>query len=886
MLTGEPGIGKTALLQYAAEVAANMQVRTVTGIESERDLPFAGLAQLLRVTPSDLDRLPEPQAQALGVALALRPGSGVDRFAVGAGLLTLLSHRSEDQPICLLIDDAHLLDGPSQEALAFAARRLLADAVALIAAARSGEACRLVDADLPSTELDGIGVDGTRAMVDRSRTVTTGDFSRRIHSLTGGNPLAIQELISSSDALRTLPPDAPAPIPAELSALYARRATDLDPATVTAVMVAAAAGEDLATITRACARLGISVNALAAAEEAGLISVTEDRVRFEHPLIRSGLYASASPSRRRELHAVIADVLSAVDADRRAWHRCAATLGLDEATAAEMEDVGRRAADRGAHSVAAAAAERAASLTPDDTVRARRWLAAGTWAWEAGEGVRARESLERAARLDPSPQTVATQLRLKGVIAARCGALDEARDVLLAAGAASADASEQVVCYAEAVNACFYLGDAAHALLAAERIEAVVDGADSRAGVLGLVAAGMGRILAGQDGARLIRKAVQRPQATEPYHVGGLDDASWRAIAPLYLRDSGIGRAMIESVVAERRAQSAIGTLPHLLFNIARDEATTDRWSHAEADYSEAIGLAREFGQTTELAMSLAGLAWLEARLGRGESAVGHASEALDLSAEFRVHLGRIWTEMALGDLALGAGDAATAADRYGAIEATLSTLGVLDVDLSPGPELVEARLRLGDRDGAGPLADGYSRRAADKGQPWAMARAARSRALLADDGEFDDVFAEALELHAATVDLFEEARTLLALGSRRRRARRRIDGRIPLRRALDIFTQLGARPWAGAAADELTATGMTVTKPGESAASQLTPRELQIARLLADHKTTRQVATALFLSPKTVEYHLRHIYAKFAIDSRADLIRRMSENDHAAPIV
>ena len=868
VLTGEPGIGKTALLAYAQERATSMQVLAVTGSETERDLPFAGLAQLLRLTEVDLERLPPPQAEALGAALALRAGRATSRFAVGAGLLTLLTRASEDRPVLLRVDDAHLLDLPSQEALAFVARRLLADAVAVVAAARAGEPCRLVADDLPRLPLGGLDLAGTRDLV----TLTVGgststELVRRLHVTTDGNPLALQELASDHERLRLLPPDAPAPVPMRLAALYARRGAELSADAQTAAAVAAAVGEDLATTARACALLGVPVQALQEVEDAGLVVIGVERFDFTHPLVRSGLYALVPPGPRRRLHAAIADALPEADRDRRAWHRSAAAFGPDEGVAVELDAVAERAAGRGAYAVATTAGERAATLSLEPAGRVRRWLVAATRAWQAGDAVRTRDLLDRADRLQPGS---AVGL-LRGVVAARCGAMDDARDLLLAAGAAAPDAATAVSCYAEAVDVCFYLADARGARAAGERIEVLLPRADPATMTLGMLALGMSRVLAGEDGAGLIKAALARPEPVPASADGAWDDASWRALGPLFVRDSTAGRDLMGRVVEHRRAESAVGALPHVLFHIARDEATTDRWAEAVADYSEAAGLAREFGQTTELGASLAGLAWVEARQGRAEAAA-HAAEATALGEEFRLHVPAIWAQLALADLALGSGAVPDAVRRYAAVEDRLDALGVGDVDLSPAPELVESLLRTGDAGRAAVAAERYARRAEDKGQPWARARAARSLGLLAPDAEVDRCFGAAVELHAATLDVYEEALTRLAWGARLRRQRRRVDARVPLGQALEILVALGARPWAEAAADELAATGMTVTRPGRSPRDELTPRELRIAVLLAEGRTTRQVAGMLFLSPKTVEYHLRHVYTKLGIDSRAQL--------------
>ncbi len=392
-----------------------------------------------------------------------------------------------------------------------------------------------------------------------------------------------------------------------------------------------------------------------------------------------------------------------------------------------------------------------------------------------------------------------------------------------------------------------------------------------------MIAAGCARILAGEDGRPEIRTGLAQLAVADAGSEPAL--ATWAVIGPLFLRDSSTGRQELERAVHSRRARSAIGELPHLLFHIARDEAAGDRWDRAEADYSEAITLARELDQSTELAASLAGLAWLEARCGRVEESRAHRAEALALCAHHHIHLMEIWARWAEADLAYALGSIEIALEAYAGIEQRLAELGLRDVDLSPAPEFAECSLRLGRTDRAAELAAGYGRRAAAKGQPWALARAARLTALLADEEHLDAAFAGALAQHDATLDVFERARTQLLHGGRLRRARRRVDARVVLQEALDIFVRLGAAPWAAATADELAATGASVTRPGASPRSRLTPRELQIAVLLAEGRTTREAASAVFLSPKTVEYHLRNVYTKLGIATRAELATRLRQD-------
>ncbi len=876
VVTGEAGIGKTTLLDDARVRAADMRVLGVTGTETEHDLPFAGLAQLLRITAADLGRLPPPQAEALGIALALRVGDAADRFAVGAGLLTLLTQHSEDMPLCLIIDDAHLLDLPSQDALLFVARRLLADSIALIIGCRAGEPCRLADPGLPRLTLTGIDREATRYLVRAELGEQGSRMVDRVVTLSVGNPLAVRELIADPAALLEQPTDFPRPLSVSLSQVYARRARELDPEALTAARCAAVAGQDLAVVTRACAELGAAVSALERAEALGLLTVGAGEVRFRHPLVRSALYASAPPVVRRRLHAAAASAVADRDIDRQAWHLSESVVGTDDVAASAMEGAAHRAADRAAYAVAASAAERSAALSASTRDRARRLVLAGSWAWLGGDADDARRSLQGAIGLDPSPGIQARGAHLLGVIAARSGSIEAARDLLLRAAAHATEPADALTSLAEAVDVCFYLGDAATAVDLARAIEgSLTDSPDGEAWALGSVAAGCARILAGEEGSAQIRSGLDRLGAIDLRH-GDPALTTWAVIGPLFLRDTASGREQLARAVSDRRARSAVGELPHLLFHIARDEAAGDRWDSAEADYAEAIGLARELGQSTELACSLAGLAWLDARRGRVAAATARAEEALELCERHHVHVMEIWARLAAADLASGLGDVDAALTRYEGVAARLTELGLRDVDLSPAPEIVECLIRLGRQDQALGVATEHASLARSKGQPWALARAARAEALLRDDDELDTAFGLALGFHEATLDVYERARTQLAYGGRLRRARRRVDARAVLQPALDTFVELGAQPWVDAAADELAASGATVARPDASSASRLTPRELQIARLLTEGRTTREAAGALFVSPKTVEYHLRNIYTKLGIASRGELADRL----------
>ncbi len=884
VVSGEAGIGKSALLEHASQVAGDVRLLRVTGSEAEQDVPFGGLSQLLRPTAADLDRLPPPQAQALGVALALRDGPAADRFAVGAAVLSLLTHYGEHRPLGVVVDDAHLLDAPSAEALVFACRRVLADSVFVLVAVRSGEPSPFTAANLPGMVLEGLDEDAVAALVRRHGEHAGPGQVSTLHRLTGGNPLAVLELAGDPTRLPSPAPGAALPVPAVLTHWFGRRARDLGEQARTVLLLTAVAGGDRSVVTRAATALGLDPVVLTEAERVGLVTIGPDRVDFSHPLVRASVLALAEPDERRRLHTAVADAVPAHDLDRRAWHRSEATFGFDDAVADLMAAVARRAGDRGAHAVSAAAHERSALLSSDDHDRARRLLAAAEAAWRGGDGHRAVRTVTTALALDVSPSARAGGLQLAGEVAAMTGSLAEANRLFLAAAdqVSDHDPARAVRLWAEAVHACFLHGDAVAAGAVAASIQAQLRRpgvlSDPAATAVGTLAVGMAAVLAGRPGTDHVVRAVEQlheltddPDLVRPY---------WLMQAVLWSRQAGSARALVDRVIEQSRARSAVGTLPLLLFGIARDGATTHHWAAAEADYDEAITLARELGHITELTMSLAGLAWLEARTGQAESCELHADETLRLCTDHEVGLARSWAEYALGELALVQGDVVTAVARLGDLERRHIALGMRDPDLSPAPDLVEALLRQGEVETAREVAASHRAAAEAKGMPWALARAARVEGLLADADCLDEPFERSLALHARTPDQFETARTQLTYGARLRRSRRRADARPVLRAALDTFERLGAGPWAATAAVELVATGESVHRRDAADRERLTPRELNIALLLAEGRTTRQAAAALFLSPKTVEYHLRHIYTKLDIGTRGELTQRLGQAD------
>jgi DNA-binding CsgD family transcriptional regulator len=874
-LVGDPGIGKTTLLSHAAEHAGGMRLLRARGIESEAQLPFGSLLELIRPALTVFDRIPPPQAAALESALAMRPGAAGDRFAIGAATLSLLAAYAEHEPVAVLIDDAQWLDISSAQALLFAFRRLVADPIAVLIAARTGEPSLLDGADLPVLRLDGLTSDEAAVLVPG----LSPEAAARLHAATGGNPLALLELRQDEQDLALAPEGAPVLVSARITRAFLQQTGALDDAARQALVLAATSDTgDLPTLERAAARLGIDLSALAAAESAGLVTLRAGAVDFRHPLARSAIYADAPASQRRDAHRALASALPDRDIDRRAWHLAAAAPGTDEAASAALEQAGLSGRDRGAYAAAAAAFERAAKLTAEAGRGARQLRLAAESAWLAGFTDRALAMLDEARAAATDEVTLVEIDELAGRIAARCGLMQRGHEILTSA-AERADPERAVAMLAEAALACFFAADPAEMLAVTELVTRRLPAdASPRARFLAAASVGIARIMGGDAAAGA--DSVEAAVAIAETSAGLRDDLRlmpWLTMGALFLRRTDAGRPLLEGALQAARSSAAVGALPFVLCLVARDRAGADRWPVAAAFYQEAIDLARETGQQADLAMALSGLAWLQARRGQDAQCRACAGEALSLSRKLGTGLSEIWALAALGELELAVGQSAAAAEQFERLQQMLDQRGITDPDLSPAAELTEAYIRLADHDRARAVAAEFVAAAGDKGQPWPLARALRCQGLVAADSEFSALFDAALRLHEQTPDAFELARTQLAYGERLRRTRNRVLARAQLRAAADTFERLGARPWADRTWAELAATGETRRRRDPSTVEELTPQELQIALLLTAGRTTRETAATLFLSPKTVEYHLRHVYQKLGIHSRDELAQAIA---------
>ncbi|MEW2353707.1 AAA family ATPase [Spirillospora sp. NPDC029432] len=870
VLRGQPGVGKSALLEYAAGAAApGTRVLRATGSEPEQGLAFAALHQLLLPVTGGLDALPEPQRDAVRGALGLAPAASDARFLVSAGALSLLTEAAADGGgLLCLVDDLQWSDQASLDALLFAARRLTGTGVAMLFAMRDG-AGPLVR-DVPELRVGDLDPGSAAELLDE-RAPMAAPVRDRIVALTGGNPLALREAadLLTADQLAGRAP-LPDPLPVG-PALFGDQVARLPAAARPLLLAAAVEGQgDLDLVLRAAGRLGASADALDAVEAAGLAEADGARLRLRHPLVRSAVYASAGPAERRRAHAALAGVLGETgDRDRAAWHRAAATAGRDEEAAAGLAAAAGRARSRGGYADAAAALARSADLTPDRAVRARRLADAATAAWLGGRPGQAESCLAAARELAGDPALRADLLGLRGRFELNSGDADEARRILQDAAelVRDSDPERSLELLADASEAAAQVGDHAAIIEIGRRAEALPGG------FLRQVVAGSGAMLAGDHdrGAPLLRAALES--------ADGLTQAAellWASAAASYLGEADAAAALIVRAGRAARGSGMTGQLPVVLEYVATAERISGRFALSAAIAEEGLALARETGYANSPAGHLANLAAVAAVQGRREDCERYAQEALAIAIPHRIGLRAGVAAYALGLLDLGLGRFAAAHARFQGMVTAGPGAGHPTSVWRSTPDRVEAAAACGETGAARDAVAAYERWSAAARTPESQALLARCRALLEDGDKAVALYEEALRLHAADGggSPFEAARTGLLYGERLRRAQRTSEARGPLRTAADTFQRLGAAPWARRALNELRAAGERAAAPAPDALAALTPQELRIARLVADGASNRDVAARLFLSPRTVEYHLYKIYPKLGVSSRTELAR------------
>jgi DNA-binding CsgD family transcriptional regulator len=879
VLRGEAGTGKSALLAHAREAGADMCLLAGGGVESEAQLPFAALHQLLRPVIHAIPALPAIQAKALRGALGMGP-AGEHRFVVSVAVLSLIAEAAEHGPVLCLVDDAQWLDEASAETLAFVARRLQAERVVILFAARDDDGRDFDAPALPELRLGGLSAEAAAALLDRhgGRSLAP-DVRDQLVDATAGNPLALIEISQAlTDAERTgaEPLRDPLPVSASIERAFLNRAGRLPQPTQSLLLVAAAddTGE-LAIVLDAAARLGMSAEDLDAAESAGLARARGSLLELRHPLLRSALYHGAPASKRRLAHAALADAMTdATHADRRAWHRAAASIAPDPPVVAELEQAARRARARGGFAAASRAFERAATLAADDAQRARQLSAAGEDAWVAGRSDRAMTLLETARRLTADPLLAADIDRVRVLIGLNAGVpADACRLALGAARAvAAADGRRALRLLGIASLAATYAcdGEAIVAIGEAAARAAVADAPVDR--LLSHHLRGLGAYYAGDfpAAAPLLRAALELAEQADAETAGGSADVlSIAAAVGLFLGDDRAVHRLHSHMVARARDTGALGLLTWALPRLAVSDIWAGRWGAAVAGLNEAVGLSDALHQHVLTAYLLSELAIVAALRGDEEECRSLAARSMEMADARRLqYVGYIANSAVVG-LELSLGRSETAFQRSRAMAATPG------LDFWDALDRIEAAARAGHRDVARESLEDFSAWAQSSGSAWARPVAAHCRALVSDDPDVAErLFREAVALHASASRPFERARTELAFGEFLRRARRRREARGHLRAALESFEALGSRLWADRARAELRASGQSARRRDASTLDELTAQELQIAQRVAEGLSNRDIAAQFFLSPRTIDFHLRNVFRKLGVSSRMELAR------------
>lgn len=876
LLQGDPGIGKSALLGYAREGASGMRVLTAIAADAESTLAYAALHQLLRPVLPLAGRLPAPQSRALRVALGAELGDPPDRFLVSLATLTLLSEAGGEQPLLCLLDDVQWADPPTQEVIAFVSRRLETDAVAMVAAMTEGRGHALEAAGIRTLHLAGLASDAACAVLEERSAVALAPVVRdALVQATDGNPLALIELpkVLTADQLsgrRPLPD--PLPVGEDLERIFVERVRSTGPASRSALLVSAAAGSaSIDVLEQAAQRLGVEDVVSALSEAADVVRVEHSAVAFRHPLIRSAVYQDASPAQRRSAHRALAEALAGQEdgADRRAWHLGQAALAPDEGVARELERSAERALRRAGHAAAVLVLERAADLSPTDRHRGRRLVAAADAAWRAGDEPRCRALLDRAERLGSAEPPLRLRCQyLRGLIELRSGVPADALRILLenAAEAVEVEPDLALRLLSSAGEAGFQAGDP-EATEQIRRLMAVLpaDPGSDRFLIARLylsvspMSAGEAPAGVHHDFARLLE--LEDPDLLA--RVGGMTFG---------LGEYELARRLRTRSVARARILGAAGTLAWALRSLALDEVFRNRYVWAEACAGEGYRLALETGQPNLACQHKAVLAEVAGLRGREEESRRLMEEVLAEAAGRGLQGTVAMVRRAQAELALARGDAQEAIVQLEALwEAPASQRGVAFAAI---PDLAEAAARAGRPELVGERLPVYIAWAESSGSSAAAALAARSRALLASGEVADGLYREALRLHPAAERPLDTARSALLYGEHLRRERRRVDARAQLRAALETFASLGTVRWEERARSELRATGERARRRAPGSLERLTQQELQVARVVSQGATNREAAAQLFISPRTVDHHLRSVFGKLGIRSRAELVR------------
>ncbi|NUU17600.1 AAA family ATPase [Cellulomonas humilata] len=868
-LHGDPGTGKTALLDDLAEACHGVTVLRTQGIESESPLAFASLHRLLRPLLPRLDHIPAPQAGALDLAFGRQDGDAVDPFLVAVATLSLVTEAAEHQPVLAMVDDAHWLDAASADVLLFTARRLDADQVVLLFSVRDGQGTSFSHPGVPSLLIRELDDASARAVVEDHLDAGAKDSvtTDRVLRQAGGNPLALVELSTAltSDQLQGAEP---LPVTAAMERVFLDRARRL-PERVQRFLLIVAADDSgrVATVRRAAEILAIPDRAFAEAEASGLMLRAGDTLRVRHPLVRSALYQAAPTSLRGDVHRALAAALEGVgEPDRQVWHDAFGADGPDAAIAARLDGAGVRSERRGGHAAAADFFERAAELSPAADLRAERRFSAARNAWAASLTARARSLVTAARGEADDPSLLADIDRLRGRIEVNVGSAATAHRIFVSAAVAAVDTTpaRALDLAVAAAGLAAYGGDSGIRLDPAIVIRPGGDPDDSRARTL-------------HD---LLLAMTAASQHQWPQAVERLRDAAQGAVdgdadllahlgqAAVHLGDDTTAGHAFAAMLGTGRQSGAGMTVLYALPRQAFPLFLSGQWSAVRRSADEAHRLSTSVGQPALSATPLAWLALLAAL--RGE----------DVAPDLRAELDEVVEHHPLGILAAPTADLIRWADGARAAQAGAAEVAIHHVTQMRVPALT--RMAAIDRITAAVHADQPEQATEWLGElvpfaqgtrwPWALGAVEHARALLSPQAAAPAHFEQSLTHYVNAARPFDLARTHLAYGQHLRRAQHRVDARLHLRRALESFEDLRAAPLSAVAARELRAAGETARTRDVSTLVQLTPMELQVAQLVSQGMSNKEVAAHCWVSPRTVGFHLRNCFAKTGVSSRGEL--------------
>ncbi|MFI6642529.1 AAA family ATPase [Streptomyces sp. NPDC050504] len=870
MLWGDPGIGKTALLEYTTAAATDFTVLSCRGTRMESGLAFAALHELLWPAADRIEALPAPQAAALHGALG-HSKETADRFLIGVATLTLLSELANEKPVLITVDDAELLDEPTAECLSFVVRRLRTEPVALLLAGHNDPATDSRWELLPGLEVTAMPEGDAGDLVRHARPGANGQDVHRTVRLAAGNPLALRELPFAGDSGESGEAMERVPVGPRLRRVFGARAARLSPCARTVLLVAAA--EDLGdhrTVREASTALGVGSTAWDEAMRSGLLLVADGRIRFRTPLLAAVVYEEAPFARRQPVHRALAQALRAADGtDLRAWHLAAAADTADEEVAALLEHCARNGWTRGGYASAARALCRAAELSPASADAARRYALGALATWGDGQVGAARELLDRAGRLSDTESVVRESEGLRGIIEFAHGDQEQAHRLLLNATRSVADPRKAVHLACLAVRAGWSGGSAERQAEALRRLEELADDArPAEADLLPLIGRWWGD---GPDTGVL-------PPADEAF--ARLAQASWRLIPPAPLAVAwGVEQPLARAYQRELEVLRRTGEVSPLVLTVPQT-ATIDivrgRWTEAEANAADTLRTAEEIGADHAASQCRNTLGWLAALRGDEATVAELAARTMELSVPRGVRALTAAAYWNRGMAALFAGRSQEALEilvrlaepGHRAAHTTFALLAAADT--------VEAASSTGRPERGADALGRLTEWAERTGAAWAVAAAWRGRALLAD-GDPEELFVRALAVPGAPRHPFAHARTRLLYGEWLRRARRRTDARVQLAEAAEVFERLGAAPLLARTLHEQELTGQRLSRPqpyGDGREPLLTPQELRVAKLAADGLTNREIAAQLLISPRTVGHHLSNVFPKVGIVARAELAR------------